>query len=105
MCSPLVSSLTQQDFRRRLLSIFGQPAQIRRQRLERGLDLVRESLTKNFPVFRFRRPAVPSGTPLQPRDQVIVEIAHVKVAWHVQVLREIIDNNDLRTAPTCQSRV
>jgi hypothetical protein len=27
---------------------------------------------------------VSSGAPLQPGDQVVVEIAHVQIAWHVR---------------------
>jgi hypothetical protein len=60
---------SQQDFRQRLFSTAGQLAQLRRHRLERGVDLRGESLTENLAMIGLGQPAV-------------VETAHMKIAGH-----------------------
>ena len=47
------------------------------------------------------RATVPSSTPFQPGDQLVVQIAYVQVPSHPS-LREIIDINDLKYRPSDQ---
>jgi hypothetical protein len=63
--------------------------------LERGFDLGRQCLPKDFSMLSLGRTAMAGGTPLEPPYQIVIEITDLKIARHSSPQFDIIDLNDV----------
>jgi len=46
--------------------------------IEGWLGFTGQSLAQNFTMLRFRRTPMPSGSPLQPGNKIVIEIANTE---------------------------
>jgi hypothetical protein len=80
--SALLAPFAKENFRRRLFPAPCELPQRGSRGIKEGVNFIEKSLTQDFPMLGFGRPAVPRRATLQTSNKIIVQVTDMQVSRH-----------------------